>query len=139
MPTVGECLKRSYIVEDEHLASRFGSGLVDVLSTPALVGFCEETARLSVDAALRPGEQTVGASIALQHLAPTPPGWEVTVRAELTEVNGRRLRFVVEASDEAELIARGEHVRVIVNGARFTRRVRDKPRGTSEVAGEGPT
>ncbi|UCF09526.1 MAG: thioesterase family protein [Candidatus Bipolaricaulota bacterium] len=115
----GQTLERTYVVTEEHLAVRYGSGLAAVLSTPALVGFCEETARLLVDRDLGPGEQSVGASFAVRHLAPTPPGMSIVVRAELVEIEGRRLRFTLEARDEVETIATGEHVRVVVDGARF--------------------
>jgi predicted thioesterase len=124
----GSVHERSYLVTDEHLAIRFGSGVAPVLSTPALVGFCEETARLLIDGDLDPGEQTVGASIALRHLAPTPAGGRVTVRAELVAADGRTLRFSVLARDEAETIAEGEHVRVIVDAARFAARAEKKRR-----------
>jgi predicted thioesterase len=138
MPDIGIRLERRYLVQEEHLASRFGSGLADVLSTPALVGFCEETARLSVETSLEPGHQTVGGWVSLQHLAPTPPGWWVTVRSELVEVDGRRLRFTVEAYDEAERIAQGEHLRVIVDGARFAQRVHEKRRRSDEGPADRP-
>jgi predicted thioesterase len=124
---IGTVHERSYRVAEEHLAARFGSGLAPVLSTPALIGFCEETARLLVEEALGPGEQTVGASISLRHLAPTPLGMEVIVRAELVDVDGRKLHFEVSARDEAEPIAAGDHLRVIVDGARFAARAAGKP------------
>lgn len=129
----GSAHERSYLVSDEQLAIRFGSGLAPVLSTPALVGFCEETARLLVDRDLDPGEQTVGVSIALRHLAPTPPGIRVTVRAQLVAVDGRTLRFTVLARDEAEAIGEGEHVRVIVDAARFAARANEKRREPSRA------
>ena len=114
------------LVEDRHLASEWGSGLAPVLATPALVAFCEECARLTVEKLLPAGQQTVGTWISIRHLAATPPGMRITVSAELVEVDGRRLRFRVEARDEAELVAEAEHERFIVDAQRFLKRVTEK-------------
>lgn len=122
MIEVGARTERRFTVGEEQLASRYGSGLADVLATPALIGFCEETARRAIDPTLPADRVTVGLSVRLQHLAPTPPEMEVTVRAELVEVDGRRLRFRLEAWDEVERVAEGEHERFIVDAARFAER-----------------
>ena len=54
-------------------------------------------------------------------LAPTPIGGQVRVRARLEEVDGRRLRFRVEAHDGDRLVGDGEHVRVVIDSERFLR------------------
>ena len=126
MIDVGSRREQAWIVERNHLASAFGSGLVDVLATPVLVGFCEECARRLVDPALAPGQSTVGASIALEHVAATPPGMTVTVHAELTGVDGRRLTFQIEARDDIEVVGRATHVRYVIDTARFEARVAQK-------------
>ena len=115
-----------WTVTKDHLASHIASGLVDALSTPSLVAFCEECARLIVDPLLPPGQKTVGTRIDLRHLAPTPPGMRVTVRAELVEVDGRKLRFRIEARDPVEKIGEAEHERFIIDSDRFTRRLNEK-------------
>jgi len=120
--------ERTWLVDKKHLASAFGSGLVDVLATPVLVGLCEETARTAVDPLLPEGQKTVGTLIHLHHLAATPPGMRVTVRAELVEVDRCRLRFRVTAWDETERIGEGEHERFIIDADRFERRVAEKRR-----------
>lgn len=126
MIDVGSAREQAWTVERTHLASAFGSGLVEVLATPVLVGFCEECARRLVDPELAPGQKTVGASIALEHLAATPPGMTVTVRAELTQVDGRRLTFQIEARDDVEVVGRATHMRYIIDAARFETRVAEK-------------
>jgi predicted thioesterase len=120
-------------VEERHLASAWGSGLAPVFGTPMLVALCEEASRVSVEPFLGPGQQTVGTRVSLRHTAATPPGMRVTARAELVEVEGRRLRFRVEAFDEEEKIGEAEHDRFIVDGERFQSRIQDKIRrvGTS--------
>ncbi len=126
MIEVGMTNEESFKVERRYLASSYGSGLVDALATPVLVGFCEECARAVVDPLLPPGEKTVGVSILLEHLAPTPEGMTVTVTAKLIGVEGRRLRFAIEAKDELEPIGRGTHERYIIDQERFARRVAKK-------------
>ena len=116
----------TWVVEDKHLASAFGSGLVDALATPVLIGFCEECARKMVDPDLKEGQLTVGTSVSLEHLAATPLGMTVTVRAELIEVEGRRLRFEIEARDAVEEIGRCTHERFIIDAARFAQGVASK-------------
>ena len=115
----------------EHLASAFGSGLVDVLATPVLVGFCEECARTMVDGQLPAGEKTVGSFIRLDHLAATPLGMRVTVTARLVEIDRRRLRFEIDAYDEVELVGRATHERFIIDSERFEQRIREKAQNAS--------
>ncbi len=126
--TPGLTNEMTYLVEERHLARTWGSGQAAVLATPALAAFCEERSRLTVGPLLPEGQQTVGIWISVRHLAATPPGMRITVKAELVQVEGRRLRFHVEAWDEVERVGEAEHERFIVDAARFERRVREKAR-----------
>ena len=136
MIEIGTTHTMSWTVEARHLASAFGSGLVDVLATPVLVGFCEECARTMVDGILPAGQKTVGTSIDLQHLAATPAGMLVTVTATLVGIDRRRLRFEVEARDEIEPIGRATHERFIIDADRFDSRVREKAEEASSHSAE---
>jgi fluoroacetyl-CoA thioesterase len=62
----------------------------------------------------------------VRHIAATPVGMCVTATAEVTGVEGRTIRFRVEARDERELIGDGTHERVVVNVAKFDLRVQRK-------------
>ncbi len=116
----------SWIVEERHLASAWGSGLASVFGTPMLVALCEEAARKAVEPLLDSGQETVGTRVSLRHMAATPPGMRVRARAELVEAEGRRLRFRVEAWDEEERIGEAEHERFIIDSARFQARIAEK-------------
>jgi fluoroacetyl-CoA thioesterase len=107
------------VVAPEHLASRWKSGGVDVLSTPQLVGLMELAALSAVDHLLPAGWLTVGTRVDIEHLAATSLGQAVTAQATLTAVDGRRLSFEVIASDGAGVIGRGSHQRYIVQRDRF--------------------
>ena len=97
-----------------------------VYATPAMVLAMERAAARAVAPALPPGALTVGTAIHVEHLAATPEGMQVTVRAELIAVQGRFLEFRVEARDERELIGRGTVGRAIVDRVRFAAKVAAK-------------
>ena len=115
-----------HTVTDADSASNWGSGLVPVFSTPALVGLMESTAVAALTGRLAPGQPTVGAHIDVRHLAATPIGMQVRARAELMGVEGRRLVFKIQAWDESELIGEADHERFVVDEAKFIGRVQAK-------------
>ena len=102
-------------------ASHLGSGSVGVLATPAMILLMETAARRAVQPHLPEGQTTVGYLVNVRHLAPSPIGVEVTARAEVTAVDGRRITFAVRATEGDKLIGDGEHVRVVVDEAAFLR------------------
>ena len=116
------------MVEETHTASHLGSGGVEVLATPVMIALMEDAARSSVDSKLDQGQLSVGVDLNVSHLAATPVGMRVTARAELVAVEGRRLRFKVEAHDEREKIGEGTHLRAIINLDRFMARLQEKTR-----------
>lgn len=113
-------------VTEEDTAARWGSGLVPVYSTPALVALLESAAVRLLEGRLGQGQTSVGVRIEVRHLAATPVGMQVRARAELVEVDGRRLAFRVEAWDEIEKIGEGAHDRFIVDEAKFMSRAMEK-------------
>lgn len=113
---VGE---RSLTVADEHTAARWGSGSLRVLATPYTIALMEASAVQAVDVRLPEGYATVGSRLDVQHLAPTPVGAQVTARAELVDVDDRKLTFRVQADDGAGEIGKGIHERYIIEVARF--------------------
>jgi fluoroacetyl-CoA thioesterase len=110
----------------ETAASRFGAEGIEVLATPIMVGLMEHAAIMAADHALPAGSQTVGTSMSFKHTAATPLGATVRARAELTEVDGRRLVFHIEAFDPWEQIGTAEHERFVIQRDRFLARVAEK-------------
>lgn len=123
---VGLVGESTTVVDRSNLASAFGSGHVDVFATPAMIALMENAAINAVDSALPSGFASVGTSVEVRHLAATPPGLEVRARAELTEVDGRRLAFRVEAFDSVEKIGEGRHERFVVELSRLVGRAEAK-------------
>jgi fluoroacetyl-CoA thioesterase len=120
---VGE---RDIQVTPEHTARHLGSGNVSVLATPEMIRLMEGAAVRAVDPLLPEGYQTVGVHVDVDHLAATPLGMKVRVRAELLQVDGRKLTFHVEAFDEVEKVGEGTHQRMIIDLAKFKQRVEAK-------------
>jgi len=118
----------THLVSESDTAARYGSGLVPVLSTPHLIALMESAAQAALNPYMEPGQSAVGTRIEMQHLAATPVGMEVRVRAELLTVEGRRLRFHIAAWDAVEKIGECEHERFIINKERFMQRVAEKMR-----------
>ncbi len=115
-------------VTQDDTAERWGSGLVPVLGTPTLVALMESAAVKALEAHLPPGQTSVGGRMDVRHLAPTPVGMAVRARAELLEVDGRRLVFSIEAWDEAERIGEATHERFVVDRDRFVAKAEAKGR-----------
>ena len=120
----------SVAVNDSNTAVAYGSGGVSVFATPAMIGLMEKAALTSVDPLLEGGMTTVGTRIDVQHLAATPTGMNVVAVSELVEVEGKRLLFRVEASDDLELVGRGSHERYIVPMQKFLDRASAKKKQT---------
>jgi fluoroacetyl-CoA thioesterase len=116
------------VVTEEQTARHLGSGGVSVLATPEMIRLMERTSLAAVQPYLAEGQQTVGVRVDVRHLAATPMGMAVTIRSELIKVDGRRLTFQVEASDEVEKVGEGIHERVIIDVNRFKERTERKKR-----------
>jgi fluoroacetyl-CoA thioesterase len=99
----------------------------EVFATGFLVALIEQACLLAVKPYLDwPREQTVGTHVDLSHVAATPPGHVVTVECQVTEVQGRRIRFRASARDEGDLISEGSHERTVIDFARFNQRLESK-------------
>jgi fluoroacetyl-CoA thioesterase len=100
----------------------------NVFSTPSMISEMEETCRLLLKEQFIPEEQwdSVGTFVEIKHLAATPVGAEVLLKAKVYSVNGRRVMFDVEALDKVEKIGEGRHERMIINISRFRSRFDEK-------------
>ncbi len=123
------------VVAETDTAVAMGSGDVPVLGTPRLLALAEAAAVAAIRPSLEPGQTSVGTSAVLEHNRPSPPGAEVVVEAELTEVDGRRLVFRFMArhtrlpgspDDHNVVIGAGTLERVIVDKDRFVSRAQQE-------------
>jgi predicted thioesterase len=118
----------SHVVTDQDTAAKWGSGLVNAYSSPAMIGLMESASVSTIQKYLNPGDTSVGVEISVKHFAPTPVGKQVWARAQLLKVENRRLTFKVEAWDDEGKISEGLHVRAIVNAVDFSERLKQKAR-----------
>lgn len=114
------------VVTEALTAPVVGSGRVSVYSSPSMIALMEAAAVNCVEDHLAPGQATLGVHLDVSHTAPTPPGLEVTARAVLVAVEGRKLTFEVEARDAHEKIGSGRHTRIVVDAERFKARLATK-------------
>ncbi len=117
------------VVGEEHTAPHVGSGEVPVLATPVLINMFEAASLAAVEDLLPEGYQTVGTRLDVRHFAATPVGMGVHAESELISVDGRTLRFRLEARDDREPIGDGTHERIIIKLGRFDQRMADKLAG----------
>ena len=122
----GMTFEVTHRVGDEVTAHHLGNEGFHVLATPIIVTWFEEAARTLAALHLEPGLGTVGALVTAKHLAPTPVGMTVRVKATLREIDGRRLLFDLEARDDKEKIAEGQNERIVVSLAKFRERLAQK-------------
>ena len=118
--------ENSLEVEEKHTAAHIGSGSLRVLATPVMIGFMEALSHRLLAARQPEGFSSVGARVDVRHLAPTPLGCTVRVRSEVLAVDGLKVTFRVQAWDETEAVGEGEHLRVVIDGERFLKRVAAK-------------
>ena len=100
------------VVDDKLVVKHMGGD--GVLSTPARIGLMERAAIQAVQANLPEGHTTVGFEVNVKHFGATPKGNTVTVIAELLDIDGRKLRFKVEARDKDKKVGDGTHRRAII-------------------------
>jgi fluoroacetyl-CoA thioesterase len=124
---IGTSKERTITVSANQTTSFLWEG-ENVLSTPSMIAEMEETCRLLLKEQVisDPEWDSVGTVVNIEHLAATPVGTEVFLKAEVASVNGRRVTFKVEARDKLEKIGQGMHERFIINVPRFRMKFDEK-------------
>ena len=122
IPIGAECIVPE-VVSSDNIASKYGSGMVEVFATPAMVALMEKAAMIAVRPFLPEGYSTVGVEVCVKHTKATPIGMEVWSKAVLKEMNGKRLTFEVTAWDANGEIGTGTHIRYIIDSRRFMEKI----------------
>ena len=110
-------------VDGSNTAIAMGSGNLPVLATPAMMALMENAAMLAVASHLPEGSTTVGGHIAASHIKPTAVGEAVTATATVIKVEGKKIKFEVQAHCGDTLIGEGTHLRFIVDKEKFMSRL----------------
>lgn len=98
----------------------------EVFATGYMVGLMEWAAIELLKPHLEEGEGSLGTHVDVSHTAATPAGFTVTVDAEVTAVEGKRVWFNIKAHDGVDDIGKGRHERAIVTWQKFNARVAEK-------------
>ncbi len=104
----------SHVPPTSDTASAIGNAGVDVVSTPATIGYLEMTCHYLIAPHFETGEASVGTAVDIKHRAAAFPGTAVDCEAELLSAEGRRYRFRVTARQAGKLIMDGFHERAVV-------------------------
>jgi fluoroacetyl-CoA thioesterase len=116
------------VVTPDHLANRFKDAMLPpVLATPIMIMMMENAALNAIKPYLDANESALGTRVDVRHIAATPVGRTVTANAEVIKVDGRHIEFRIDAMDGTEPIGAGIHERMIIDLARFTERLKEKP------------
>lgn len=101
------------------LASALGNTGVDVVSSPATIGYLEMACHNVSDQFFDEGEASVGVGFEMQHVGAATPDLPIDVAVELIKVDGRRLTFKVEATQARKPIMTDTHQRAVVDLGRL--------------------
>lgn len=112
--------------DSSNTALSMGSGSLEVFATPAVIALMEKAACQAIADMLDEGTTTVGTLISVEHLSASPVGSDISARAVLTAVDGRKYCFDVFAYDNAGLIAKGKHERFSVSTEKFMNKATQK-------------
>lgn len=115
-------VKETKVTENE-TALKMGSGDLEVYATPSMIALMENTAKSLVTDDLPIGYTTVGININVNHIKASPVGANITCNATLIKIDGKKLFFDVDASDDNGTIGNGSHIRFIVNVDDFMKRI----------------
>ena len=123
---IGTAVEQVIEVTREMTVAHFVEAMPAVYGTPIMIFHMENAAGQALARHLPAGWVSVGVVVNVKHLAATPVGARVTVRAEVVSVDPHTVTFKVEAHDGLDKIGEGLHVRAPVELARFLKRVEAK-------------
>jgi predicted thioesterase len=118
--------KTETLVSEKNTAKSYGSGGLEVYATPNMIAIMEGACVEAADKFLPPGFSTVGTELNVKHLSASPLGMKVWAGGELLEIDGRTLRFRVDAFDAAGKIGEGTHSRFIIENEKFLKKAESK-------------
>ena len=113
------------VLVDESRVIGFMGKEAAVYATPRMVSDVEYTCRDLLLEHLDAGEDSVGAHVSIDHLAPTPMGMSVTIEVKVAEIERRKVAFEFSVKDIEE-VGRGRHVRFVVDTAKTRERLAAK-------------
>jgi predicted thioesterase len=114
------------VTVDESRCIGFMGREAAVYATPRMVSDVEYACRDMLLEHLDAGEDSVGAHVSIDHLAPTPMGLSATVQVRVAQVDRRKVVFEFTVKDPLEEVGRGKHVRYVVDTGKTRERLAAK-------------
>lgn len=113
--TIGTSGSLTWVVDATHVITLGGDARATVFSTPNMILLMERAAREALRAYLEPHEESVGIDVNIQHTSGAALGATVQGCARVTAIEGRRIRFAVEARAGERVLGSGTHTRAVVD------------------------
>ena len=136
LPEVGASAETSHLVTEDDLSHAYGNPFIMSLSSPRLQQWIEFTSSLLWEGKRDPRQEALlGIDFHFNHVAPSPPGANVTVKVTVSQVDRRRVRHTFEAWDEAGVICRGSSENVLLPMEKYLERVETRRRLVHERQG----
>jgi predicted thioesterase len=107
------------VVAYKDTAASFGSGLVEVLATPVMIGVMEGTCAACVQPYLPEGYSTVGTHVNVSHRAAVAIDGKYFTECELIAIDRKKLTFSVKTYTDEKTIGEGTHERFIIDVSKF--------------------
>jgi enoyl-CoA hydratase/carnithine racemase/predicted thioesterase len=112
----GEC---TWVVDPSMTITLGDLPQATVFATPHMIMLMERAAREALRPFLEDGEESVGAEVQVEHLAPAVLGETVRGAARVTGIDGRRVSFEVQAFVGQRELGRGTHRRAVIHLSRL--------------------
>lgn len=113
---IGDVLTKQRTIEESDTTDNFWTTHIEyLLSTPALVAMMQEASVELIDKKLPGGFISVGKSAEITHDQPTVVGAVITIKVVNESFDGYHIKVRMIAYDDTGIVARGSHVRSIVN------------------------
>ncbi len=113
---IGDSLTMQKTVNESDTTGNYWTTHIEnLLSTPGLVAMMQEASVALIDEKLPEGFISVGKSAEIVHEHPTVVGAVVTIRVEIKSFDGYHIRIKMIAYDDSGIVAKGSHMRSIVN------------------------
>lgn len=122
---IGTEYKAEMTVQLKDTAQQYGSGLLPVFATPAMIAFIENCCHKLLNKNLSKDLTSVGTEICIKHLKATKINDTVKCIAKVEKVEGKAVHFSVRVVDSRALIGTGTHCRVIVDKDKFFKKVNE--------------
>ena len=110
---------KKYIVNNYHLANEVGSGELNILSTPSLLAFIENTCMLKINENITSDQTSLGVKVELKHLKPSLENQEVECCIQNVTNQNNKWLFDIEVKSKDKLIAICQHTRYVVSKKEF--------------------